>query len=381
MADEVIGVVPIQPEYYSSSYWNSYEDGIREINRRISGDPELPWYAHFHRSVSQRRFRRALFLLCGNGWLERRILDECPFFEEGVGVDHSSALLAEARAASAGLPLTYHQMDVNTAAFPEEEFDLVINLAACHHVAYLDRVLRRLSGMLPADGYLVGFDYVGPHRNQYPYEHWNAAWMLNRSLPEHLRQDMNRRYPHLRTMLHTDPTEAIHSELILEVTARYFRFEEHRHAGGALAYPLMHDNEGLRGLQELEQQRWVRFLMEADGKFLAENPGSSYFDYYACRPRKEVLRDTMALERYEAEEARREAEARGRGGVYDEPTLLQTLYAELADQSLAAEHRLAVVQQLQGSRAFRLRRWLGRAAGAGPAAARALAARVRPNRR
>ena len=53
-------------------------------------------------------------------------------------------------------------------------------------------------------------------------------------LPAPLRTKMS--YPHVPTMIATDPTEAIHSDLIVETLARYFDLVEVRPVGGAIAY-------------------------------------------------------------------------------------------------------------------------------------------------
>ena len=66
-------------------------------------------------------------------------------------------------------------------------------------------------------------DYVGPHRNQYTSAAWERAWSINDELPAQVRQIMT--YPDLPTMLRDDPTEAIHSELIVETLHRYFHVE------------------------------------------------------------------------------------------------------------------------------------------------------------
>ena len=57
-------------------------------------------------------------------------------------------------------------------------------------------------------------------------------------------------YPHLPTMLHDDPTEAIHSELIVETLQRYFHVERFVPLGGAIAYPLLTFNARLLELAE-----------------------------------------------------------------------------------------------------------------------------------
>jgi hypothetical protein len=49
---------------------------------------------------------------------------------------------------------------------------------------------------------------------------WNETWRLNQTLPEHLRQSME--YPLLPLWIEVDPTEAVHSELIVETLYRYW---------------------------------------------------------------------------------------------------------------------------------------------------------------
>ena len=73
--------------------------------------------------------------------------------------------------------------------------------AAAHHVREIDRLFRELCRGLPADGWFVSFDYVGPHRNQFTPEAWEAAWALSQLLPASLRQQLS--YPHLPTMMVT----------------------------------------------------------------------------------------------------------------------------------------------------------------------------------
>ena len=207
------------------------------FSERIAGGAPGPWFCDFSRTHPE-PFRRALILNCGNGWVEREMVS-ADVFDEAVGIDYSEALLQEARAAATadGLALTYQQMNVNKATLPAGEFDLVVNHAAAHHIAQIDRVFREICRLLPADGWFLSMDYVGPHRNQYTPEAWERAWSVNAELPPEVRQSMS--YPHLPTMLQHDPTEAIHSELIVETLHRYFHVERFVPLGGAIAYPLL----------------------------------------------------------------------------------------------------------------------------------------------
>ncbi len=199
--------------YYKNTYWNDHPQVNEFMNMKVSGEKGKNGYRYFQEITKNRRFNKALMLNCGNGCWERELFD-MGLLKEAVGIDYSESLIAEAGGKAAGRPLKYYVMDTNTVAFPETGYDLVVNHAAAHHIAYINKVFQKIAELLPEDGYFVSMDYVGPHRNQYPPKQWKAALALNQRLPKNLRQQM--RYPHLPTMLVTDPTEAIHSELIIE---------------------------------------------------------------------------------------------------------------------------------------------------------------------
>ncbi len=84
--------------YYSGTYWNDFEIVRDRINCLISGDPTRTWHEHFARET-QRTFKRALILNCGNGWVERELVDR-GLIAEGVGMDYSQPLIDEATAAA-----------------------------------------------------------------------------------------------------------------------------------------------------------------------------------------------------------------------------------------------------------------------------------------
>lgn len=333
--------------YYTGTYWNDYPTVQAAIHRRLSGNPDVGWMMHFFESVDRKPFRRALILNCGNGHVERDLI-RLGIVEAAVGVDYAQDLLDEATqsAAEGGLPIEYVRMDTNTAAFPEGEYDLVINSAAGHHIAHIDRVMRSLATLLPRDGWFVSFDYVGPHRNQYPWEQWREADRVNELLPEDLRQTMN--YPHLPTMLATDPTEAIHSELFLDVLDRYFDIRELRRLGGAIAYLLLTHNAAIAAADPSERDAAIDFVLEEDERYLEREPTSSLFVYAAVQPNKERLADEAACAEWEAEEVAREAAASRAGGHYYPLTLLQRIQLNASALDTRATQLAADVERLRG---------------------------------
>jgi SAM-dependent methyltransferase len=329
--------------YYTGTYWNDFEVVRRRINAKISGNPTMKWHEHFARSTG-RTFRRALVLNCGNGWVERELI-EAGLVECAVGIDYAEPLLAEARVAAEreGLPISYHQGNVNEAAFPPGDYDLVVNHAAAHHIAFLDRVFRRICDILPEDGWFVNFDYVGPHRNQYRLDAWEAATSLNEQLPCSLRQRLD--YPPIPVMLVVDPTEAVHAELIVDTFHRYFTCAQFTPLGGALAYPLLTHNPNMFEATEEGRTSSIEAILEADERFLAAHPESTLFAYFAGTPNKAVLRDQALLDTWSDEEDVRERRALENGGeYYERGPLARTLIALEEARHLLASDRARVAQ-------------------------------------
>ncbi len=334
-------VSPDSSVYYSGHYWNDLDAVGAYINRQITGHGGGRWHQHF-RDRAGRQFRRALILNCGNGWVERELLD-AGLVASAVGVDYSEELLASARASAQGLPLEYRQMDINRAPFPDGPFDLVVNHAAAHHIARLDRVFRALCRLLPESGWMVSYDYVGPHRNQWTTGAWEAAQQLNQSLPAELRQDF--RYPHLSTMLLQDPTEAVHSELVKPIFDRYFDTDEYVPVGGALAYLLLTHNVRLFSTSSLAlRDAWVARILDADAAFQAEHPELALFAYFAGRPRKSALEDEGLLSRWAEEEDALEELAARHGGEYYPLTPQQVAYRV---EEAAERHRAEEAERLK----------------------------------
>lgn len=324
------------PLYYGTGYWNELTVVAEELNRRATGDPSTGWMDHFPRFADGGTFRRALVLNCGDGHVERELVRR-GLVSDVVAHDLDETLLREAdrRARELGLPIAYVRSDVNDASFGCGPFDLVVNHAAGHHIRAIDAVFREICRVTSPDGLLVSWDYVGPHRNQYPWEDWEAMHRANRAVPVDVRRELV--YPHLPTMLATDPSEAVHSELVATVLDRYFTPVHHADLGGTIAYELLSLNERLHAADPALRDRVAAEVMALDAAHLAAHPGSSYFSYDVVRPDHRVLDDADRLEEWRAEERCREA-GTDRDGRYGDRTVLQELTDALSDARLHAEH-------------------------------------------
>ena len=315
-------------EYYGSTiYWNNFKAVQVLHNQAMTGRGDVGWMAHLGSAYGP--FDHAFFVNCGNGWVERDLFN-AGIIRRATGSDISPDLLAQARdgAAEIGLPATYLEADVNTFEPEAGAYDLVVNVGAMHHVAYIDRMTRRLARMLRAGGVYASFDYVGAHRNQYSWEMWSRIIALNESLPPSFRVKLE--YPHLKSMLHFDPSEAVHSELQTEVMLRYFDVEQHVPLGGALAYTLLYENRGLhRAQDEPEARALIAGILEEDQAFLRSRPQDNLFSFWIAKP-KAVPANPALMSRWENEERLREEDARHNGGRYYPPTALELIYDEQA---------------------------------------------------
>lgn len=329
------GPTPVSSDvYYSGMYWNNRAEVLAYMNERATGNPSVQWWQHLL-AWRGRPFKRALAINCGNGWVERDLIT-FGVMESAVGIDFSPDLLATARAAATEreLPIEYIEVDINTYDFDLEGVDLVINFAAAHHIASIDRVFRHLARLLGPDGVFVSYDYVGPHRNLYPTAQWEAIWRANQAMPVEFRRDLH--YAHVPTMLASDPTEAIHSELIVSTMKRYFNLPVEQYLGGGVAYELLSFNAAFHD-PERDASALVDQVLTADEAYRALAPAAnSLFAYLLAVPGP--LPDASQLDEWTAAEEAREAAARDRGGRYYPPTMVEELYQRIYELEAAAIH-------------------------------------------
>lgn len=336
-------------QYYGDRYWNSITQVEVELRRRATDSSDLSFGQKLH-EWNGGPFRKALSLNCGNGWVERELV-RSGVAGSAIGLDISEPLLATARAsaASAQLDIKYHCVDTNTVAFDFPGVDLVVNYAAMHHVARVDRVMREFCRLLPADGAFLSWDYIGPHRNQYPKHQWSAIELLNSTLPAGMRKRLA--YPHMPTMLADDPTEAIHSELIMSTMRRYFHLDHVRYLGGALAYEILCFNDSF--FDGNDHSQLIQRILDADAAYMTDDPESnSLFVYVLARPNKAALDDSAQLDEWSREETEREAVAASNGGRYYPSTSVAQRYYSAPGSPRSMFRRL-------GSKVKRMMRRIG----------------------
>ena len=300
--------------YYHGSYWNEFQPVLEYMCENFTGDKNKWWVQDFKERFCQKPFEHGLVLNCGNGWVEREFIDK-GMVERVTAFDYSMDLLRVAEKEKGERPIFYFRTDVNIIDFGEDQFDLIINVASLHHVQYINRICRIMCAALTENGILVNFDYIGPHRNQYPLKQWFYINQVNRLLPDSVKKSPIIK-PHLPTMVYSDPTEAIHSELIIESLSRYFEIFERHDTGGGIAYELLTHNPKLENVPADELDFHINRILMLDNEYTNLKRVPPLFSYFLAKPRKSVLLDERKLEQYQKEENLREEKARKRHGVY-----------------------------------------------------------------
>jgi len=300
--------------YYGGQYWNSFARTIEYMSENFTGDKNKWWLQDFKERFCEIPFEHGLIFNCGNGWVERALIDQC-IVKRVTSFDYSSNLLSEAKKEKGDRDIHYFQADVNQVDFQDDKFDLVVNVAALHHVQFINRFCLILCRVLKESGIFLNFDYIGPHRNQYSFLHWYYLKKVNRSLPKHIRKEPFLR-PHLPTMIHLDATEAIHSELIIETMERYFDiFERHDTAGG-IAYEILTHNGKLNSIPDNERDVYIEKILQLDKAYTESKKVPPLFSYFLAKPKKILLDSDRKITKFQVEEDKREEKAKSRKWVY-----------------------------------------------------------------
>jgi SAM-dependent methyltransferase len=279
-----------------------------------------------------------LVLNCGNGWVERELID-LGIVKKVTAFDYLFDLLRIAEKERGERPISYFQADANKIDFGENQFDLIVNVASLHHVQYINRLCHILCKAIVEDGILVNYDYIGPHRNQYPFKQWYYINKVNHSLPDSMKKSPIIK-PHLPTMIYQDPTEAIHSELIIESVARYFEMFERHDTGGGIAYELLTNNPKLKNVPADELDVHIKKILIADKKYTSLKRVPPLFSYFLAKPRKSLLSDKMRLEYFQRAEDLREKRARKRHGLYSNRQYLMLIAHSLWHKLLRVRKKL-----------------------------------------
>ena len=324
--------------YYHGQYWNDFRLVLEYMCENFTGNKNKWWVQDFKERFCQKSFEHGLVLNCGNGWVERELID-LGIVKRITAFDYLFDLLRIAEKERGERPISYFQADANKIDFEEDRFDLIVNVASLHHVQYINRLCHIMCKAITEDGVFVNYDYIGPHRNQYSFKQWYYINQANRSLPDSIKKSPIVK-PHLPTMIYDDPTEAIHSDLIIESVARYFEIFERHDTGGGIAYELLTNNPKLKSVPAEELDLHIERILKLDKEHTRLRHVPPLFSYFLATPRKSLLSNKTKIESYQKEEDRREEKAQKRHGVYSNRQYLMLIAHSLWSRFLRLRRKL-----------------------------------------
>ena len=251
----------------------------RAVMEPISGrrqDTLIDW---FWRTYVGKKVEKALSVSCGTGYWERRISSQ-GYASAIDAFDASAGVLRWARdlAREKGLSnINYRQADLNTERLPAGEYDVVVSVAALHHLLDLEHGLDEIRRCLKPGGYLVFDEYVGPNRMQWSDRALEIVNEILSFLPARLRvqarhgiiKEREERVA-VEKMKEIDPTEAARSEDILPLVKERFERVEVKPYGGALLMPLFMNIIGNFDSRRPEDRLVLDFCLELEKILLRE---------------------------------------------------------------------------------------------------------------
>lgn len=297
--------------YYKGLYWNDVPEVYKYMCKNFTGDENKWWVEDFKERYAKKPFEHGLFINCGNGRMEREFIDKS-IVKSVDAFDYSEVLIQEAKSKRLKRDIAYFKADANRIELPLGRYDLIVNVAGLHHVQYINKFIHELGKSLKEDGMMVNFDYIGPHRNQYSHTQWKLVNKINSELPSSIRHD-KLLYPSVPVMFQEDPTEAIHSDLIMESIGRYFTIVERHDTGGGIAYLLLTHNLKVKNKGVLPE---IKKILHYDKQYSGQKIVPPLFSYFIAKPSHKLLSDTRLFSGFQNKENEREEWANRWGGVY-----------------------------------------------------------------
>jgi SAM-dependent methyltransferase len=287
----------------TSSYWDRYW----EQNQGVNNTNRAEWLGHPIVIEHHNKLRGGLSL---DAWLVQKLAPVKPVKQAlsiGAGVaafelslmnaghienidlyevSQVSINRAREQAIQYGIEnrVRFFQQDINQVKLPRNRYDLVIFFSSLHHITDLNKVLEKVYRSLRKGGLLFAFEYVGPDRFAFPEYHTSIAKNLYKALDYELKCSLPELpLPNPPDVIEADPTEAVHSEQILETVELIFGNKEVLSLQGALTpiiwYGLNHD-----ALFDT-QKGWdfVQLLLELDDALISSGRLPTYFAVLTSR--------------------------------------------------------------------------------------------------
>ncbi|MEW6287170.1 MAG: class I SAM-dependent methyltransferase [Chloroflexota bacterium] len=295
--------------------WLSADECIKNIQQKISGDPNLHWLPYVIEkylapaigtvpSKKPKKEYRCLLLGSSEGHMER-MLCERGFEGEIVASDIANKALMRAKQKIEALGygnVTYVAADLNTDTF-EGQFDFIIAEGVLHHIINIESCLKMLCSILKPDGYFILVEFEGPVRFQLP-EHqvrWiNAALSVlpkelrpfppgkqepEKHLPATPRENQMLYYvpPTEADVMAFDPSEAVSGPALKRLIPQMFEIIERKGFGGTLLSYMTGHFDFKRSNADEYARSWLRILIQIENTLIQNKILDDEFVFYVLR--------------------------------------------------------------------------------------------------
>jgi SAM-dependent methyltransferase len=282
---------------HSSANWWTNRLVVRDVNRRICGEPlrNLSDGAHAlgRRLVQDRPRRLGISVGCGIGVKEIALL-RSGFVERMRAFDLAADRITQARAAATAAGVADRIEFIVGDAFSagaENAFDLVYWNNALHHMFDATAAVRWSRDVLAPDGLLLIDEFVGPTRLDFEAETLDFANGIRALLPDRLLAHATAGTFHPRRLgreffapvLAKDPSEAADSARILPALREVFDGAVVRPAGGVIYYLALNGLYGNLDMADTGDRELLAALLRLDELHAAARPDDTLYAVAAAR--------------------------------------------------------------------------------------------------
>ena len=271
--------------HYSDHYWNELDE-VKKYKNLLSTDNEnTHWIDDIkNRFSNYLPFNDILIVGCGNGWLERKLSD----MKIGLNFDAfdiSEKYIQNAKDEKGNRNIHYFIDDINDLQLDtNKKYDAIFNFAILHHATEIDNAMKQLSKALKSHGLIFNEEYVGPVRNQYSDKHVLKMLEVLADMPERFRP-LHSLKPALANF-RVEPSEAIHSDLVIPTFKKYFDVVYERNMNGGIAYPILWNNlSNFENNKDPDSRKWLNYILEKDLEITKEGKVPVLFWYGVGKPK------------------------------------------------------------------------------------------------
>ncbi len=187
---------------------------------------------------------RILSVGCGAAYNERHLATRFPD-RTFVGIDIADETLEAAREQSEAAGITnleLEQHDFNNLDLIQDEFALVLGIAAIHHVENLEGFWDACAHGLRPGGAVVAQEYIGASRFQWTDAQLELGCQVLSELPcaHTVHHSTVRRIP-VEVLVELDPSEAVRSDELMSTLKQRLKLVSYHGAGCGLLQPVLID--------------------------------------------------------------------------------------------------------------------------------------------